>query len=151
MQCGSESRLYHLTYRDLRYTINTWASIFGSPSVRVISKKALRLFWEQPKHRQDAKRALTGWYKAVLAAEWHQFAELRRTFNSADQLGDCVVFNIGGNKYRLIGRVRYAKEAIPGVVYVLMVMTHAEYDENTWPQECGCFEVPSKPRLRKRS
>jgi len=48
------------------------------------------------------------------------------------------VFNIGGNKYRLIGRIRYAIRK----VFVLKVMTHGEYDEDKWKGECGCFEPP---------
>ena len=117
--------------------------------MRVISRKAIRLFWEEPKRAKDAKPLLAAWYKVVLAAEWRNFADLRQTFNSADRVGNCTVFDIGGNKYRLIGRVRYATEMLPGVVYILYVMTHAEYDENTWPDKCGCFQPPPKPRLKK--
>ena len=120
-----------------------------SRDLRVISKKALRRLWESPKRPRDAKSLLAAWYKAVLAADWHNFADLRQTFNSADQVGDCVVFNVGGNKYRLIGRVRYSRRQIPGVVYILSVMTHAEYDKNTWPDECGCFEPPPKAPGRR--
>ncbi len=87
--------------------------------MRVISKKTLRVFWEDPKTPADAQPLLIAWYKVVLVATWHNFPELRQTFNSADQVGDCVVFNVGGNKYRVIGRVRYAKELQPGVVYIL--------------------------------
>jgi mRNA interferase HigB len=115
--------------------------------LRVISKKALRVFWSAPKRPKEVQPLFVGWHKVVLAADWHNFAELRQTFNSADQLGDCIVFNVGGNKYRIVGRVRYAKIPIPGVVYILRVMTHAEYDENTWPEKCGCFEPP--PRARR--
>src|ERR1700684_2094167 len=107
--------------------------------MRVISKKTLRLFWENPKTPTDARSLLTAWYKVVLDAKWHNFNELRQTFNSADQVGDCIVFNVGGNKYRVIGRVRYAKELQPGVVYILKVLTHSEYDENKWPEQCGCY------------
>lgn len=117
--------------------------------MRAISKKTLRAFWDDPKTPSDAKPALIAWYKAVLFADWHSFTELRRTFNSADSVGDCVVFNVGGNKYRVIGRVRYLRASIPGVVYILKVMTHAEYDENTWPDECGCFDPPP-PRVKKK-
>ena len=114
--------------------------------MRVISKKTLRLFWEA---YPAAEPPLRAWYKVTLAASWQNFAELRQTFNTADHVGDCVVFDIGGNKYRLIGRVRYTKDKIPGVVYVLTVMTHAEYDENKWPDECGCHNPPPK-KLKKR-
>jgi mRNA interferase HigB len=116
--------------------------------VRVISKKTLRVFWDDPKTPADAKTLLTTWYKGVLVATWRNFAELRQTFNSADQVGDCVVFNVGGNKYRVVGRVRYARQSMQGVVYILKVMTHAEYDEHKWPDECGCHTRPT-PKDKK--
>lgn len=53
---------------------------------------------------------------------------------------DRVVFNIGGNKYRLVTRILYPSQK----VFILKVMTHKEYDENKWKDECGCFEAPSK-------
>lgn len=119
--------------------------------VRVISHKRLKDFWEDPKNPQDARRYLTVWYKLTLAATWHNFSDLRGTFASADQVGDCVVFDVGNNRYRLIGRVRYAKATLPGVVYVLKVLNHDEYADNDWPDECGCHKPPkpkSKPTLR---
>jgi mRNA interferase HigB len=119
--------------------------------MRVISKKMLRLFWENPKSPPDARRLLTAWYKVVINATWYSFTELRQTFNSTDQVGDCIVFNVGGNKYRVIGRVQYARESQPGVVYVLKVMTHTEYDENKWPDQCGCnTPPPSKDKDKKK-
>lgn len=138
-----------MTYRKLRYTIIVSVGRRG-PGLRVISKKALRSFWEDPKRPKEAKPLFIAWYKVVVDAEWRTFAELRQTFNSADQVGDCVVFNIGGNKYRIIGRVRYTKATIPGVVYILRAMTHAEYDRNTWPKDCGCFEPPPKPKNARK-
>ena len=60
-------------------------------------------------------------------------------------LGDCIVFNIGGNTYRLISRIRYATQK----VFVLMVMTHGEYDEDKWKGECGCFERPPPSKKKK--
>jgi mRNA interferase HigB len=119
--------------------------------VRVISKKTLRLFWEDPKTPSDARTLLIAWYKVLILAIWHNFSELRQTFNSADQVGDCVVFNVGGNKYRVIGRVRYTSGSLPGVVYILKAMTHSEYDEDNWPDQCGCFNPPpSKSKNKKK-
>lgn len=119
--------------------------------MRVISKKALRAFW---KRHPPAQAPLTSWYKAVVAATWHTFAEVRRTFRSADSVGNCVVFDVGGNNFRVIGRVLYAsdEQALPGVVYVLRVMTHAEYDRNDWPEQCGCHQPPPrrKPTTKPR-
>jgi mRNA interferase HigB len=67
----------------------------------------------------------------------------------ASLVGNCVVFNIGGNKYRLVTRVFYRSHK----VYILKIMTHAEYDENKWKDECGCFAAPPKKkseRLRRK-
>lgn len=58
------------------------------------------------------------WYKMAKQTDWENFAALKGTFASADQVGNCVVFDVGNNRYRLIGRVVYAK----GRLYVLKVM-----------------------------
>ena len=49
-----------------------------------------------------------------------------------------MVFNIGGNKYRLATRILYPSQKI----FILKCMTHAEYDEDEWKSDCGCFEPP---------
>jgi mRNA interferase HigB len=56
-------------------------------------------------------------------------------------VGRCVVFNIGGNKFRLVTRILYTSQK----VFVLRVMTHKEYDDNKWKEECGCYEPPPEP------
>jgi mRNA interferase HigB len=71
---------------------------------------------------------------------------VKASFASASIVGDCIVFNVGGNKYRLISRIRYG----PQKVFVLKVMTHGEYDEGKWKSECGCFEPPPRPKIRGR-
>lgn len=66
------------------------------------------------------------WWKAVEHARWENFAEVRAQFNSADAVGDGrVVFNVGGNKYRLVVRISYAPHYR---VLIKFVGTHAEYD-----------------------
>jgi mRNA interferase HigB len=118
-------------------------------AVRIISKKRLRTFWQN--RRADsriAERDLAAWYKLVKNAAWTNYATLKATFRSADCVGDCVVFDVGNNRFRLIGRVRYAR----GIVYVLKVMDHGEYDKQAWVDECGCHNPPpAKPRSPKRS
>ncbi len=95
-------------------------------NVRIISEARLRRFWEpRTRDRAIAQRDLATWRKLTKAARCGNFAELRQTFGSADLIGDCVVFDVGNNRYRLIGRVRYAT----GIVYVLKVMDHTEYDQ----------------------
>jgi mRNA interferase HigB len=74
---------------------------------------------------------------------WHSWGDVKATFGSASLVGNCVVFNVGGNKYRLVTRILYPSQK----VFVLKVMTHAEYDRGAWPDECGCFTPPSpKPK-----
>ena len=60
--------------------------------------------------------------------EFRSFAELRATFPSADMIDDLIVFNIGGNKYRLIAAIHFNR----GRVYIRHVLTHQEYDRNRW-------------------
>jgi mRNA interferase HigB len=65
--------------------------------------------------------------------EFNNFSELRKTFSSADQVGNCTVFNIGGNKFRLIATIHYNRQ----IIYIRQVLTHAEYDLNKWQEECN--------------
>jgi mRNA interferase HigB len=93
--------------------------------VHIISRKALIQFWE--KH-PDSKTALVRWFKVIETTEFQSFNELRIVFPSADKVQDWVVFNIGGNKYRLIASVHFNR----GKVYIRYVLTHAEYDRGDW-------------------
>jgi len=71
---------------------------------------------------------------------------VKAEFGSASLVGNCVVFNIGGNRYRLVTRILYAGQK----VFILKVMTHKEYDENKWKDDCGCLEVPPKRKKTTR-
>ena len=101
----------------------------------VISLRRLREFWAA---HPRAEAPLRGWFTLTSAAEWETFNDLRATFPSADLVGSCTVFNVGGNNYRLIARVFFRSHK----VYVLRVMTHAEYDREDWPAQCGCHLGP---------
>lgn len=96
--------------------------------MHVIAKSALVQFWErQPAGgpRNAAKAAMMEWYTTASDARWKDFGEVKKTFNSADYVaGGKVVFDIGGNKYRLVGLIGYRTKR----VFVLFVGTHAEYD-----------------------
>jgi mRNA interferase HigB len=107
--------------------------------VRVISKSRLRQFWQTPGCEGSAG-PLRAWYSHVSnrSVAWANWAEVKAAFASASLVGNCVVFNIGGNKYRLVTRVFYASHK----VYVLKVMTHSEYDDGKWKEDCGCHEPP---------
>lgn len=93
--------------------------------VHIISRKALIQFWE--KH-PDSQTALSRWFRIVEKTDFNSFAELRGVFPSADKVEDWIVFNISGNKYRLITSIHYNR----GKVYIRHVLTHAEYDRGDW-------------------
>jgi mRNA interferase HigB len=93
--------------------------------MHVISYRALREFGEA---HPAAKAPLRAWYKTAQKAEWQNLAEVRQTYPSADSVGGLTVFNIGGNKYRLIAGINYETQ----VIYIKHVLTHEEYDEETW-------------------
>jgi mRNA interferase HigB len=115
--------------------------------MRVISKARLKKFWMDSNHH-DSEGALQAWYTHVSqkAVAWHSWAEVKTEFGTASLMGNCVVFNIGGNKYRLVTRVLYPSQN----VFILKVMTHKEYDLDKWKQDCGCFaDPPSVNRKRK--
>jgi len=93
--------------------------------MHVIAKPPLVAFWT---HHPDAENALNTWYRTMQKNIFTDFNHLRATFPSADQVGEFTVFNVGGNKYRVITKVYYAQ----GVVLIRNVLTHAEYDRNNW-------------------
>ncbi|GAB4419602.1 MAG: type II toxin-antitoxin system toxin HigB [Anaerolineales bacterium] len=93
--------------------------------MHIISRKALQLFWE--KH-PDSQTSLLRWFKIVQKTDFDSFAALRRVFPSADKVEQWIVFNIGGNEYRLIASAHFNRHK----VYVRHVLTHAEYDRGDW-------------------
>jgi mRNA interferase HigB len=93
--------------------------------MHIISRKALRTFWEQ---HPESRAPLSRWFTVVQRTDFKSFAELRLVFPSADLVGNWVVFNIGGNKFRLIASIHFNR----GKVYVRHVLTHQAYDRGDW-------------------
>ncbi|MBP8020225.1 MAG: type II toxin-antitoxin system HigB family toxin [Agitococcus sp.] len=91
--------------------------------MRVISNKALKDF--SVVHPQ-ADIALQAWRLIIESRELGGFSDLKQVFNSVDRVGDFYVFNIGGNKYRLIAAIHFDKQRL----FVRHVFTHTEY--NHW-------------------
>ncbi len=90
--------------------------------MRIISKKALRKFWS---HHPDAEEPLLAWYQEVRRADWDKPAKLKEMYRNASFVaGNRVIFNIKGNNYRLVVRIKYRTR----IVYIRFVGTHAEYD-----------------------
>ena len=94
--------------------------------MRVISKAKLRAFWDEPGH-EDAEGPLRAWHTHVSSktVSWRSWGDVKAEFGTASSVGNCVVFNIGGNKYRLVTRILYPSQK----VFVLKVMPHSEYDQ----------------------
>jgi mRNA interferase HigB len=92
--------------------------------MRIIAKRTLREFWEQPAHR-DAEQPLKAWHAEAKNATWRTPADIKAHYRHASIVGNNrVVFNIAGNKYRLVVKFHYNT----GVGYVRFVGTHEEYD-----------------------
>ena len=93
--------------------------------MHVITRKRLNEFTE--KH-PDARNALAHWCRLMKQGTFRSFVHLRETFPSADLVGKLTVFNIGGNKARLIAALHFNRQK----VYIRAVLTHAEYDTGAW-------------------
>jgi mRNA interferase HigB len=96
--------------------------------MHIISMRRLREFWQR---HSDAESSLRAWYMHASRAHWQNFAELRDDFPNTDLVGRLTVFNIGGNKYRLIARIEYERQRL----YIRSVMTHAEYSRDRWKND----------------
>ena len=95
--------------------------------MHIITRKRLNEF--AGKH-PTATGSLTHWHRALKRNNPPNFAELRRIFPHADQVDGLTVFNIGGNKARLIAAIHYNRRK----VYIRAVLTHAEYDAGKWKE-----------------
>ena len=91
--------------------------------MRIIAKRTLKEFWER---YPDAQSPLEAWHAEAKNAEWQTSADIKEKYGSASILNDSrVVFNIHGNKYRLIVKINYSFST----VYVRFIGTHREYDQ----------------------
>ncbi|PSB20089.1 type II toxin-antitoxin system HigB family toxin [Phormidesmis priestleyi ULC007] len=96
--------------------------------MHVISRRKLRDFCE---NHADACEALDDWFKTTNQAEWKKLVEVQCVYPQAEAVGNLTVFNIRGNRYRLIASINYERQ----IVYVKYVLTHAEYDKDTWKND----------------
>ncbi|MEO1297772.1 MAG: type II toxin-antitoxin system HigB family toxin [Cyanobacteria bacterium J06636_16] len=96
--------------------------------MHIITRSRLVEFWEE---HPESKTSLLLWHKLTTTAQWKNLIETRKVFRSADQVGNFTVFNIGGNKYRLITFIDYTYQK----VFIRNVLTHAEYNKNNWKQD----------------
>ena len=94
--------------------------------MRIIARSALQAFREENPEYQDAKEPALAWYRHVLHADWRSPVDVKRDFGNASILKDGrAVFNIAGNKYRLVVWINYAYR----IVYIRFIGTHIQYDK----------------------
>ncbi|NJL63265.1 MAG: type II toxin-antitoxin system HigB family toxin [Methylacidiphilales bacterium] len=96
--------------------------------MHVISRKKLREFWQQ---HADTHDALNNWYKVATKSQWSNLAEVQEIYPTAEAVSNLTVFNIKGNRYRLIVDIVY----IEATIFVKYVLTHAEYDKDKWKND----------------
>jgi mRNA interferase HigB len=93
--------------------------------LHVISRKALK---DVVSRHADLESPLDTWYRIAKKAQWKSLTDVRKTYSSADAVGEYTVFNIKGNEYRLIVKIHYET----GRIFIDNVLTHAEYDKDRW-------------------
>jgi mRNA interferase HigB len=97
--------------------------------MHIISRKKLRDFWKENEH---SEQPLDNWFRTLNKFSPKSLTELRQTFPSADLYGECLIFNVGGNKFRLITKIFFREQT----VLVRFVLTHKEYDKDAWKTDC---------------
>lgn len=95
----------------------------------MISRKKLR---DAANTHAELTSPLDAWYKITRRAKWRKLADVRRTWATADIYGDCTIFNVKGNKYRLIAWINYQTQK----VFIRSVLTHADYTKGDWKNDC---------------
>lgn len=95
--------------------------------MHIITRRRLNEFTQKYRNTQAS---LEHWYRLMKQGNFRSFAELRTTFPHADQVGKLTIFNISGNKARLITAIHYNRQK----VYIRAVLTHDEYNKSKWKE-----------------
>lgn len=93
--------------------------------MRIVSRKAIR---EATARHSEWAASLNAWYKIAKGADWKTFAEVRNSWKNSDVAGRFVVFDISGNRCRLIATINYKWR----MVYIRSILSHVEYDQKRW-------------------
>jgi mRNA interferase HigB len=96
-------------------------------SLNVISFRRIRAFTST---HPEARLSLKAWFTTVKKSRWHNLAEVKQVYPTADLVARYTVFNVKGNKYRLVTRIVYRTQT----VFIVAIMTHAEYDLGKWKE-----------------
>lgn len=84
--------------------------------------------WEAKKKYPEVVSALDGWYRVIKRNRFANFSELKKSFNNIDKVGSLYVFDIGGNKLKLIANIHFDRQKI----YIRYILTHKEYSKGKW-------------------
>lgn len=95
--------------------------------MHVITRKRLNEFASD---HPETMTALARWYSSVKSNTFTSLPELKLIFPTADQVGKLTVFNVGGNKVRIVAAIHYNRKRI----YIRAVLTHEEYDKGKWKE-----------------
>ncbi len=93
--------------------------------MKLVSNRRLREFAAANAH---AEQPIQDFRRKIEKGSYANFAELRAVFPSADKVGQRFVFNVGGNKFRLVAAIDFSRRKM----WVKAVLTHGEYDEGAW-------------------
>jgi mRNA interferase HigB len=96
--------------------------------MHVISRKRLR---EACRSHADVCEALDDWFSIANKANWERLDDVQRFYPKAEAVSNFTVFNIKGNRYRLIASINYEKQ----IIYIKYVLTHLEYDKDRWKND----------------
>ena len=94
-------------------------------AMHIITQKRI---WDAKIKYIESAAALDGWYRVIKRNKFNNFAELKKSFNTVDKVGHWYVFNLGGNKLRLIAAIHFQRQKI----YIRDVLTHNEYNKDNW-------------------
>ncbi|MEF8982650.1 type II toxin-antitoxin system HigB family toxin [Thiohalorhabdus sp.] len=97
--------------------------------MHVITQKRI---WEAKERWPESSTALDAWYRLIKSASPQHFADMQQLFPSVHKVGNCHVFDLGGNKIRLIAKVQYRTQK----VFIRYVLDHPEYDREAWKDDC---------------
>ena len=98
--------------------------------MHIVSQKSIN---EAKAKYPEAAAGLEHWYKTMRVSSFQSFSQLRSAFASVDKVEHLFVFNIGGNKLRLIASIHFNS----GKVFIRQILTHTEYDRNDWKRQEG--------------
>ena len=113
--------------------------------MHIIARPAIE---EAKQHYPTAASWLDDWWAIASKAAWTRLKDVRVLYRDADEVGQCLVFNVCGNDFRLICRMSYANQWTDGTLLVKHFLTHAEYDKKKWCSDC----VPQlKPKNKAKT